>query len=78
MKQCKYINSINSGFRRLNKNQIYFYEIKIHEFYPYHIYTSDNKKQIAVFSEKYFKTLFIDVKDERKRKLEKIYKLYFN
>ena len=41
--------------------------------YPYFIYLSaDNSKKIAQFSEGYFKKVFIDIKQERKLKLQKI------
>ena len=72
MRPCKYIVDKDRDFCL---NQIYYYEIIIHkyEIYPYFIYLSaDNSKKIAQFSEGYFKKVFIDIKQERKLKLQKI------
>ena len=66
MRKCRCINDWNLGV-------IYLYEVDVDSSpsYPYHIYTLDNRL-IATFSYGYFDVMFIDIQDDRLKKLKKI------
>ena len=75
MRQCRFIG-INyrkeEEWDRFKSDKIYNYEIsnEPNNDYPYHIYNFN--AIIATFSKTYFDCLFIDIKEERKLKLNKL------
>lgn len=72
MRKCKCIKESDYGIKL---GQIYYYEIDDSSyFYPYNIFSLRNSTiSFATFSKEYFNLLFVDIKNERKLKLEKIH-----
>ena len=79
MRKCKFIgkNYRKEGdWDRFSSDKIYYYEISnaTNNDYPYHIYNGNKSINMASFSKPYFDCLFIDLKEERKQKINKLCK----
>lgn len=72
MRKCRFISEVEHNF--YDKNEVFYYKYESNSFYyPFHIYDVSTKQEVGLFNNTEFNSLFVDIKLERKEKLNKIY-----